>query len=157
MLSDKRSDYIIASGFFTFTVGKICDKPLLHNANAFPDSVFSGSGDSSHNYKDARITGNGWCPSGSGSVYLLLDLQKEYHITRVVVMADKEQTNWSSSYSLKYSRDTSFKNSVQVSFYDCNEVFPRPRQVGQKLALKFKLQPIYFKSVEEFTPVDPCK
>ena len=50
--------------------------------------------------------------------YLLLDLQKEYHITRVVVMGDKDQTEWSESYSMKYSRDTSYKNSEQVFIGD---------------------------------------
>jgi hypothetical protein len=92
----------------------MCDKPLLLNPNPFPDSVFSGSGDSSNRYKNARISGHGWCPSGSGTTYLLLDLQKEYHITRVVVMADKEQTKWSDSYSMTYSHDTSYKNGEQV-------------------------------------------
>ena len=96
------------------TTGKICNNPLLQDATTFPASVFSGSGDSSDKYKDARITGSGWCPSGSGSAYLLLDLQKEYHITGVVVMADEEQTKWSGSYSLKYSHDTSYKNSQTV-------------------------------------------
>ena len=96
------------------TTGKICSNPLLHDANAFRDSAFSGSGDPTDNYKDARITKGGWCPSGSGSAYLLIDLQKEYHITGVVVMADEKQTKWSSSYSLKYSHDTSYGNTVQV-------------------------------------------
>ena len=93
---------------------KICNNPLLHNATAFPDSVFSGSGDSSNKYKDARITKGGWCPSESGSTYLLLDLQKQYHVTQAVVMADKKQTKWSGSYSLKYSHDTSYKNMEPI-------------------------------------------
>ena len=77
--------------------------------------MFSGSGDSSNKYKDARITKGGWCPSGSaGIVYLLLDLQKEYHITRVVVMSDREQNKWNGSFSLTYSNDTLYKHSVQV-------------------------------------------
>ena len=105
---------VILCCFFLFTAGKICTNPLLHNTTAFPDSVFSGSGDSSNTYKDARITKGGWCPSGSGTTYLLLDLQKEYHITQVVVMADEEQTEWSGSYSLNYSHDTSLKNTEQV-------------------------------------------
>jgi hypothetical protein len=110
--------------FFILTTGQICNSPLLQNKNTFPDSAFSGSGDSSNKYKDARITKGGWCPSGSGSAYLLLDLQKEYHITQVVVMADKEQTKWSGSYSMNFSVDTSYKNSAQVSIvFDCNEIF----------------------------------
>ncbi|CAB4024817.1 retinoschisin-like isoform X2 [Paramuricea clavata] len=84
---------------------KICDKPLLHDTNDFPDSVFSGSGDPNDNYERARITKGGWCPWGSGTRYLMLDLQKQYHITQVVVMADSSQTRWSSSYSLKYSHN----------------------------------------------------
>ncbi|CAB3997379.1 receptor-type tyrosine- phosphatase epsilon-like isoform X2 [Paramuricea clavata] len=84
---------------------KICDKPLLHDDKTFPDSRFSGSGDSNDNYERARITKGGWCPRGSGTRYLMLDLQKQYHITQVVVMADSSQARWSSSYSLKYSHD----------------------------------------------------
>ncbi len=95
----------------------MCDNnQLLHNPNTLPDSAFSGSGDSNNKYKDARFSGHGWCPSGSsGTTYLLLDLQKEYHITRVVVLADREQTKWSDSYSLKYSHDTTNEESTQVS------------------------------------------
>ena len=37
--------------------------------------------------------------------YLTLDLRKEYHITRVVTMGNKDQTKWSESYSMKYSHD----------------------------------------------------
>ena len=86
---------------FVFNVGKICDKPLLHNAIDFPDSIFSGSG-----YPhDARITEAGWCPSRSGTKYLMLDLQKQYHIKQVVVMAVRSQARWSGSYSLKYSHN----------------------------------------------------
>jgi hypothetical protein len=97
-----------------FTTGKICDNPLLHDTTAFPDSVFSGSGDSSNTYKDARITKGGWCPSESGTAYLTLDLQKEYHITQVVVMADKQQTKWSGGYSMEFSHNNSYQNIVQV-------------------------------------------
>ena len=96
--------------FATLFAGKICDKPLLQKS---PDSVFSGNGDRNNLYAWARISSSGWCASGSGT-YLSLDLQKEYHITQVVVMADKEQTKWSSSYLMKYSHDTSYQNSEQV-------------------------------------------
>ena len=66
-------------------------------------------------YKNAGIKSNGWCTSGPDS-YLLLDLQKEYHITQVVVMGDKEQTEWSNSYSFKYSRDKiNYEDRGQVS------------------------------------------
>ncbi|CAB4005658.1 Venom prothrombin activator pseutarin-C non-catalytic subunit [Paramuricea clavata] len=92
---------------------KICDKPLLNDKRTFPDSVFSGSGDLYRKYKYARITGGGWCPWRSDS-YLLIDLHKEYHITRVVVMGDRDQTMWSRSYSLKYSHDTTYKNCEQI-------------------------------------------
>ena len=99
-------------------IGKVCDKPLLNDARTFPYNVFSGSGSSSrYKYARARITNVGWCPSMSDP-YLLLDLQKEYHITRVVVMGDRNQTKWSESYSMKYSRDTSYKNSEQVFIGD---------------------------------------
>ena len=96
----------------------MCDKPLLNYARAFPNNVFSGSGSGSgrynrYKYAYARITNTGWCPSMSDS-YLLLDLQKEYHITGVVVMGDRDQTKWSDSFSLRYSRDTTYTNSEQV-------------------------------------------
>jgi hypothetical protein len=88
--------------------GKICENPLLHDVRMFPNHVFSGHG-SSPAYQNARFTGNGWCSSTPGS-YLLLDLQKEYHLTQVVVMGDKDQTKWSSSYSLQYSHSESLLN-----------------------------------------------
>ena len=106
--------HIYISSFFT--LGKVCDKPLLRNTSIFPpdSAVYSGSGDPNNGYKNAGITSNGWCASGSDS-YLLLDLKKEYHIMQVVVMGDKEQTKWSNSYLFKYSRDNiTYKNS-QVS------------------------------------------
>jgi hypothetical protein len=101
--------------FTIFTVGKICDKPLLQDAKTFPDSVFNGSGDPRDNYKHARITKGGWCPSGPGTRYLMLDLQNQYHITQVVVMADAVgQTRWSGSYSLKYSHDKTLVDGSSV-------------------------------------------
>ena len=91
----------------------MCDKQLLRNTNIFPQTsaVYSGRGDPNNGYANAGIKSNGWCASGPDS-YLLLDLQKEYHIMEVVVMGDKEQTKWSSSYSFKYSHDNiTYKNS----------------------------------------------
>jgi hypothetical protein len=88
-----------------FTVGKICNKPLLQNARTFPDSVFSGSG--GPNYQKARLTKAGWCASGSRP-YLLINLQKEYHLTQVVVITHKTQR--SSTYSLTYSRTEPWDN-----------------------------------------------
>jgi hypothetical protein len=70
----------------------------------FPDAVFSGRGGAS-DYHQARFYGDGWCSSGSGIEYLVIDLKNEYHITRVVTMGDKNQTKWSNSYSLKYSHN----------------------------------------------------
>ena len=96
-----------------FTSGKLCDKPLLHNTTIFPQTsaVYSGSGDPKNGYANAGIKSDGWCASGPNS-YLLLDLQKEYHITKIAVMGDKEQIKWSSKYSFKYSRDNiTYKNS----------------------------------------------
>ncbi|CAB4004623.1 Receptor-type tyrosine- phosphatase F [Paramuricea clavata] len=86
-----------------YAICKICDNPLLQNVTTFPDSVFSGSGSS--NFKDARFSGNGWCAAGSGNNYILLDLQKEYHIAQIVVMGNENQTTWSDSYSLKFSHN----------------------------------------------------
>ena len=79
-----------------FIVGKVCDKPIVSNA------TFSGS--DSTNYNMASFTSSGWCASGS-SPYLFIDLRKEYHITRVVVMGNRYQTKWSESYLLRYSHD----------------------------------------------------
>jgi hypothetical protein len=100
--------------FLIFLAGKVCDNPLLYDQRKFPDKVFSGSNSSSEEYKHARITEGGWCPSESDDAYLLLDLQKEYHITEIVVMADHNQMKWSRSYSLEYGRNTTFKYSRQV-------------------------------------------
>jgi hypothetical protein len=77
--------------------------------------VFSGSGSS--NFKDARFSGNGWCPAGSGNNYILLDLQKEYHIAQIVVMGNENQTTWSDSYSLKSSHNKTLvdgSSAIQV-------------------------------------------
>ena len=74
--------------------------------------MFSGGGSS--NYKDARFTASGWCGTGFGTKYLLLDLQKEFHITRIVVMGNKDQTRWSEWYSLKYSQDESLLNGTSA-------------------------------------------
>jgi hypothetical protein len=104
--------------FSIFTVGKICDDGLLLESihHTFPNKVFSGSG-GSNDYDNARITGRGWCPSRSGS-YLSLDLQKEYHITQVVVMGDKDQTKRSVSYSMKYSHNKTFVDtSLAIQVY----------------------------------------
>jgi hypothetical protein len=99
-----------------FTEGEICDKPLLEDIHrTFPNKVFSGT-DGSNDYQNARFTGRGWCPSSSGS-YLSLDLQKQYHITRVAVMGDRDQTKWSESFSMKYSHDKTLvdrSSAIQV-------------------------------------------
>ena len=95
----------------------MCDKPLLRDTSIFPQisAVYSGRGDPMNGYANAGIKSNGWCASRPDS-YLLLDLQKEYHITQVVVMGDKEQTKWSNSYSFKYSRDKiNYEDRGQVS------------------------------------------
>ena len=104
--------------FSIFTAGKICDdEPLLEGIHhTFPNKVFSGSG-GSNDYDNARITGSGWCPSSSDS-YLSLDLQKEYHITRVVVMGDSDQTKWSVSYSMRNSHNkTLVDTSLAIQVY----------------------------------------
>jgi hypothetical protein len=100
-----------------FTLGKICEKPLLQDTRTFPDNVFSGSG--GPNYPNARFTKTGWCASGSRP-YLSIDFQKEYHLTQVVVITDKTQR--SSTYSLTYGRAGTWINSdspIQVLIF-CN-------------------------------------
>jgi hypothetical protein len=47
----------------------------------------------------------------------MLDLGKEYHITRVLTMGDKDQTNWSESYTLKYSHKKSLVDQNNVEVY----------------------------------------
>ena len=92
----------------------MCDKPvLLQNRTAFPDSVFFGPG--SRYPSNARFTESGWCNAiRKGQKYLLIDLQKEYHITRVVTMGNKNQTKWIGRYAIAYSNDKSFRNKRQV-------------------------------------------
>ncbi|XP_028410546.1 uncharacterized protein LOC114533243 [Dendronephthya gigantea] len=94
-----------------FVECKICDNQLLNNLNKFLHNIFGGNGGNS--FHEARFTKGGWCSSTPGS-YLTIDLQKEYHITRVVVMGDKDQTKWSESYSLKYSHNGSLVDSSRV-------------------------------------------
>ena len=83
-------------------------------------------------YKEARFSSDGWCPTESGDNYLKIDLQNEYHITRVMVMGDKNQTKWSGSYSLKYSHDESLvdnNSAVQV----CNRISLLKSQLSRLL------------------------
>jgi hypothetical protein len=113
------ASYFIEIFYFTNT-GKICDNPLLYDTRTFPDSIFSGRDNTGARteYKDARITSGGWCPSSytRSSVYLLLDLQKEYHITGVLIMSDKDQTKHSRVHTLEYSRERGrrYTNSGKV-------------------------------------------
>ncbi|CAB4010349.1 neuronal cell adhesion molecule isoform X1 [Paramuricea clavata] len=102
----------------TWAKCKICDKPLsLSDDNKFSrNKVFSGSGGSKY-YGNVRSNRVGWCASGSTS-YLLLDLQKEYHLTHVMVIADRKQTKWSNSYSMKHSRAETLidsSRSIQIT------------------------------------------
>ena len=86
--------------YFSRHAGKICNKPLLKYERNFPNQVFSGKGSSG--YQNARFSGSGWCAPIFGT-YLLLDLQKEYHITHVAILGNRDQTMWSSSYAMQYS------------------------------------------------------
>ncbi|XP_028402587.1 phosphatidylinositol phosphatase PTPRQ-like [Dendronephthya gigantea] len=93
---------------------KMCDKPaLLQDETTFADSVFSGSGSSG--YSNARFTKDGWCTQTPQAHYLLIDLLKDYHITQVVTMGNKNQTKWSDQYIMTYSHDNSFSNSAQIT------------------------------------------
>ena len=99
-------NHIYCTGFI---VGKVCDKPIASGA------TYSGSG--SRNYNMTSFASSGWCASAS-SPYLFIDLRKEYHITRVVVMGNKDQTKWSESYLLRYSHDRTLvhhSTSIKVS------------------------------------------
>ncbi|CAB4042576.1 retinoschisin-like, partial, partial [Paramuricea clavata] len=92
---------------------KICDNPILQDLTA----AWTVSGSGSQNYSRSLFNSLGWCASGS-SPYLMLDLRKEYHVTRVVTMGNKDQTKWSESYSLKYSYDKTLvddSRAVQIS------------------------------------------
>ena len=79
---------------------KICNKPLLTCARTFANKVFSGKGGS--DYQNAKFSRSGWCAPTLGT-YLLLDLHKEYHITHVALLGNRDQTMWSSSYAMQYS------------------------------------------------------
>ena len=95
-------------------IGKICENPILES---IPNTAFSGSGGSS-GYEQATFYKDGWCSTGAGGEYILIDLQKEYHVTRIVTMGDKNQTVWSESYAMSYSHNSSVdQNSTQVSAY----------------------------------------
>ncbi|XP_028417344.1 receptor-type tyrosine-protein phosphatase F-like [Dendronephthya gigantea] len=91
---------------------KMCNKPeLLQNQATFSDSFVSGSG--SHSFMNARFDRTGWC--NDGRKYLLIDLQKEYHITRVVTMGNRDQTKWISKYTMAYSHDNRFEKRKQMA------------------------------------------
>ena len=91
----------------------MCDKPLLlQDERTFADSVFSGNGSSG--YSNARFTKDGWCTQTSRTKYLFIDLQKEYHITQVVTMGNKDQTKWGDQYAMTYGHDVSYSNIKQV-------------------------------------------
>ncbi|XP_028417346.1 uncharacterized protein LOC114541738 [Dendronephthya gigantea] len=93
---------------------KMCNEPeLLQNRTTFPDSVFSGSG--SYALMSARFDRSGWCTEISRPKYLLIDLQKEYHITRVVTMGNRDQTKWIGQYIMAYSFDNSFRHARQMT------------------------------------------
>ena len=86
-----------------FIIGKICENPIE------PQKI---SGRHSGNYNEASFKKMGWCGSGSAP-YLLIDLGKEYHITRVVVMGNSEQTKWSESCSMRYSHSQTLLDSIK--------------------------------------------
>jgi hypothetical protein len=44
----------------------------------------------------------------------MLDLLKEYHITRVVTMGNRDQTKWSETYLMKYSHDETLLDDIQA-------------------------------------------
>jgi hypothetical protein len=101
-------DFNLSPFLYFNYIGKICDNPLLYNESIFPDSVFSGYGNGRNSpikYKDARITNGGWCPTQYNFAYLYIDLKKEYHITQILVMTDKEQKEFSGLHYLKYGRE----------------------------------------------------
>ena len=110
-----------------FTLGKLCDKPLLENTQIFPNQVFSGKGGRSQ-YHLARFANDGWCAWSSIYNYLSLDLQKEYHITQVVVMGNKDQTRWSKSYVMRYGHDITYQNSIKVIML-CNKILSYRKNV----------------------------
>ncbi|XP_028413353.1 uncharacterized protein LOC114536224 [Dendronephthya gigantea] len=93
---------------------KFCNKTaLFQDQTAFPDSVFSGNG--STRYSNARFTKDGWCTQASQTKCLLIDLQREYHITQVVTMGNKDQTKWIERYTMAYSHDESYTNEIQMT------------------------------------------
>ena len=110
---DRQVMHCLIFGSLFFTVGQLCDKPLLQDVLMFPDSVFSGSG-GSNSYKEARFSNDGWCATGRGTKYLWIDLQKEYHITRIVTLGNRNQTKWSGSYSLKYSHNETLVDRTKI-------------------------------------------
>ena len=91
-------------------IGKLCDKPLLNSDKITPKPLFSGSNGSQilKNKLFSKLIS--WCAK-SGS-YLLLDLQKEYHIMKVLTVGDKKQNKWSESYSLKYSYNKTLVDNI---------------------------------------------
>jgi hypothetical protein len=104
---------------------------LLIHSRTFPNKVFSGRGGS--DYHHARFSGSGWCAPISGS-YLLIDLQKEYHITRIAIMGNKDQTKWSSSYAMQYSQTkTSLDDGPSVQVFVAVVIIIREENIRESL------------------------
>ena len=99
--------------FYTsvFALGKTCEKPLVRGTRFFPDRVFSGR--YGPNYYLTRFAKTGWCP-WSSTPYQILDLRKEFHITRIVVTTSKSQAKWNQSYVMKYGHDKTYQKSLKV-------------------------------------------
>ena len=122
-------------------IGKLCDKPLLDSDKIAPKPLFSGSNGSQIFKSTLYSKLISWCAK-SGS-YLLLDLQKEYHIMKVLTVGDKQRNKWSESYSLKYSYNKTLVDNIMAievihinykKFWR-NQSVIKPSSVGPKKTL----------------------
>ena len=94
--------------FISYTLGFICDRPLLGGKQRFPDSSFTASASSEgRSPSDARkSSGSSWCaPAADGKHYLQVDLGRLYVIYYFVTFGDSTSPKWVTTYNVNYTVD----------------------------------------------------
>lgn len=94
----------------TLNIGEVCP----HNTIIQDKTVYSSNAFRKYNFTKARFGENGWCTKNGEEEYLLIDLEKEYQITRVVTMGDRDlQKKWIGMFTFTYSPNRKFENKEE--------------------------------------------
>ena len=91
-----------------FIAGSICDRPMLKDAQKFPNSSFTASASlEDHSASDGRISSvSSWCaPVSNEKHYLQVDLGRLYVIYNFVTFGDSTSLKWVTSFNLNYTVD----------------------------------------------------